>query len=77
EYAVLLWQADASAALSFDARLRAALAAHDGDGAPLGYSAGLVPIVAPAESLDPQVRRADDALYRAKEAGRGRTVAAQ
>ncbi|HSN34459.1 MAG TPA: GGDEF domain-containing protein [Ideonella sp.] len=77
EFAVLLWQADASAALSFDARLRAALAAHDGDGAPLGYSAGLVPIVAPAESLDPQVRRADDALYRAKEAGRGRTVAAQ
>ncbi|HEX7382765.1 MAG TPA: GGDEF domain-containing protein [Burkholderiaceae bacterium] len=76
EFAVLLWQADASAALAFDARLRAALAALDRGGPALEFSAGLALIVQAEESLDRHLQRADDALYRAKEAGRGRTLAA-
>ena len=74
EFGVLLWQADGAAAMAFDARLREALGRDPVAG--LGFSAGVMPIQRPPQALEHYLRQADAALYRAKEAGRGRAVRA-
>jgi diguanylate cyclase len=79
EFGVLLWHADEAAAVAFDTRLRTALG-RIGTGeaaAGLNFSAGLMPMHKPEESLEQCLQRADAALYRAKEAGRGRMLQAQ
>jgi diguanylate cyclase len=78
EFGVLLWHADEQAAHAFDARLRAKLAQADaGDAAAgLNFSAGLMPMHGREVSLEQCLERADAALYRAKEAGRGQMLQA-
>jgi diguanylate cyclase (GGDEF)-like protein len=78
EFCVLLSRADAAAAAAFDRRLRAALAAGGGDGSiVLAYSAGVTAVRGGELALDGIVTRADEALYRAKAAGRGRLEVAR
>ena len=78
EFCILLPMSDEAAARAFDMRLRASLAATAEArlGHALDYSAGLACAEGIDETLDALTRRADRALYLAKEAGRGRLVKA-
>lgn len=76
EFCVLLTRADPAAAQSFDERLRQALA----QAAPaplreeLTYSAGIAGFEGGSITLESLIRRADEALYRAKAEGRDRSL---
>ena len=76
EFCVLMAQADDEAARHFDKRLRARLAeaALAELGFEIGYSAGVSHWHDGQDSLDAMLKRADAALYRAKDAGRARTL---
>ena len=76
EFCVLMAQADDEAARRFDQRLRRRLceAALGELGFEIGYSAGVSHCRDAGDSLDAMVKRADAALYRAKDAGRARTL---
>lgn len=77
EFCVLLPHTDAAAAQAFDARLRAELAAStSAAGRPyaLDFSCGHAQYRTAGESLESLMARADAALYRAKNGGRGRLV---
>lgn len=76
ELCVLLTHADAAAVRAFDQRFRARLAqvAQPELGFALDYSAGVAVRVSEAQALEELLHRADNALYRAKDAGRGRTL---
>jgi diguanylate cyclase (GGDEF)-like protein len=77
EFCVLLPYTDAAAAQAFDARLRAELAASAATaGLPfaLDFSSGHALYRAAGETIESLMARADAALYRAKNSGRGRLV---
>lgn len=76
EFCVLLMGADENAALAFDERLRTYLqdAAVRELGHPLNYSGGVALRLPDEKRVADILRRADRALYRAKEMGRDRTV---
>ncbi len=76
EFCVLMAQADDNAARAFDQRLRRRLqeAAPRELGFELGYSAGISRCRPPGDTLEAMLRRADAALYRAKDGGRARTL---
>ena len=76
EFCVLMAQADDEAARRFDQRLRRRLceAALGELGFEIGYSAGVSHCRDAGDSLDAMLKRADAALYRAKDAGRARTL---
>jgi diguanylate cyclase (GGDEF)-like protein len=83
EFCLLLARSGAEAGAAFDARLRAALAERSGPalGFALDFSTGLSVLDDDdddlvADDLQNLLQRADAALYRAKDAGRGRLVAA-
>lgn len=73
---MLLAEGDDANAASFDARLRGRLAAASQAelGFVIGYSAGVSRCRGGPDSLDAMLRRADAALYRAKDAGRDCTL---
>jgi diguanylate cyclase (GGDEF)-like protein len=73
EFGVLLPGAGAAAAWAVAERARAAVAALPVEGQPLSASAGLATY--PDASFDDLMRYADRALYRAKQMGRGRSIA--
>lgn len=79
EFCVLMNHADQAATLAFDQRLRRHLA----DAAPrelghvIGYSAGIAVRESDDDTLEDMLRRADQALYKAKAAGRSRTFDAR
>jgi diguanylate cyclase (GGDEF)-like protein len=78
EFCVLLTHTREGQALSLDQRLRQCLrlqSAQDLD-FPLEYSAGLAAMGQQDRTLDSLLRRADEALYEAKRAGRGQVVLA-
>jgi diguanylate cyclase len=77
EFCVLLFHADGPAAGEFDRRLRRTLQEHvEHEGLPaLGFSTGLATLQGDDRSLEPLVKRADEALYQAKAQGRDRMVA--
>jgi diguanylate cyclase (GGDEF)-like protein len=79
EFCLLLLRADADAAAEVDGRLREVLRACGRDvGVPaLTFSSGLAVLRAADAGLDDLMRRADRALYAAKEAGRDRLVRAE
>jgi diguanylate cyclase len=73
EFCMLLMQAGESVGASLDSRLRAELAKRP-KGSPvfkLDFSAGLVQAT-PTDTLETLLARADTAMYRAKNSGRGR-----
>ena len=76
EFCVLMGQASHDAARAFDRRLRLrlTLAAQRELGFELGYSAGIALRDTQGDTLVAMLRRADAALYRAKDAGRARTL---
>jgi diguanylate cyclase (GGDEF)-like protein len=76
EFCVLLAEADEANATRFDARMRRqlAVASQAELGFVIGYSAGLSRCRGGPDSLESMLRRADAALYRAKDAGRDRTL---
>jgi diguanylate cyclase (GGDEF)-like protein len=76
EFCVLMAQADDEAARRFDQRLRLRLAeAALGElGFEIAYSAGVSHCRNADDTLDAMLKRADAALYRAKDAGRARTL---
>jgi len=77
EFCVLLPYTDAAAAQAFDARLRAELVASaSAAGLPcvLDFSCGHAQYRTAGETLESLMARADAALYRAKNSGRGRLV---
>ena len=76
EFCVLMGQASHAAARAFDRRLRLrlALAAQRELGFELDYSAGIALRDTQGDTLVAMLRRADAALYRAKDAGRARTL---
>jgi len=76
EFCVMMGQASHEAARAFDRRLRhrLALASQRELGFELGYSAGIALRAPQDDSLVAMLRRADAALYRAKDAGRARTL---
>jgi len=78
EFCVLMTRASPNGSSAFDTRLRRHLAQMGADelGHTLDYSAGVAVRLAPDDTLEAMLRRADVALYRAKALGRGRTVAA-
>lgn len=80
EFAVLLPETDAAGAQILAERLRADLAAvrvTPADGPPIAMTVSIgVAEAGPDESLDGLLRRADAALYAAKEAGRDRVLLA-
>ena len=77
EFCVLMNHADSAAASAFDHRLRQHLAhaAASELGFELTYSAGIAMRLAPSDTLEAILRRADATLYRAKAKGRDRTLA--
>ncbi|WP_119153411.1 GGDEF domain-containing protein [Caldimonas tepidiphila] len=78
EFCVLLARSEPGARALFDARLRAALREQirreEPQAPDFSFSAGGAVFDAQDDSLDALLRRADAALYRAKEGGRGRLV---
>jgi len=78
EFAAILPETDLEAALHAAERLRLAVASmnveHDGRPLPVTVSLGVALSSGPDESLDDLLRRADQALYRAKQGGRNRVV---
>lgn len=78
EFCVMLTHTREGAAMSFDQRLRHCLRLESEQslGFVLEYSAGLAALGRNDTSLDALLRRADDALYEAKRAGRGQVVLA-
>jgi diguanylate cyclase (GGDEF)-like protein len=76
EFCVLMVQADDEAARRFDKHLRQRLdeAAIGELGFEIGYSAGVSRCHDDADTLDAMLKRADAALYRAKDGGRSRTL---
>jgi len=76
EFCVLLAESDEANAARFDARLRERLAAASLAelGFVIGYSAGVSRCRGGPDSLEAMLRRADAALYRAKDAGRDQTL---
>jgi diguanylate cyclase (GGDEF)-like protein len=76
EFCVLLSHTREAAALTFDQRLRHRLRRQSEQelGFALEYSAGLTSHRSKDQSLDDLLRRADAALYEAKNAGRGQLV---
>jgi two-component system cell cycle response regulator len=75
EFATLLPQTDLDGALTMAERLRQAVEALeiDGNGAPLRVTVSIgLSALRPGEDLDALMRRADAALYRAKDEGRNR-----
>ncbi len=74
EFCVLLTHTDATSALAFDQRLRKALASavQTELDTPLDYSAGLAALRLADTSIAALLKRSDEALYAAKQAGRGR-----
>jgi diguanylate cyclase (GGDEF)-like protein len=77
EFCVLLRQCEPAAFERLDARLHEALTRRCSEvlGFEVAFSAGAVRVQA-GETLAAAIARADDQLYRAKHAGRGRTVCA-
>ena len=77
EFCVLLRHCEPEAFERLDARLHEALArrCHEALGFDVAFSAGAVRVQA-GETLAAAIARADDQLYRAKHAGRGRTECA-
>jgi diguanylate cyclase len=79
EFCVLLSRTSGEVADIIDRRLRAELAsagAAQGFAPSLSFSTGLTVVTATDTSLESIVRRADEALYKAKNSGRGRMVRA-
>lgn len=78
EFCVLLTHTREGPALSLDQRLRQCLRLQSEQelGFLVDYSAGLAALSRGDRSLDDLLRRADDALYEAKRAGRGQVVLA-
>ena len=78
EFCVVLTHTREGQALSLDQRLRHCLRLQSEQelGFMLEYSAGLAALGRRDQSLDDLLRRADDALYEAKRAGRGQVVLA-
>jgi hypothetical protein len=79
EFCVLSSRAGADAAEVIDRRLRdelASAAAAQGIGSRLSFSAGLAVVTGADAILESIVQRADEALYKAKNSGRGRMVRA-
>ena len=76
EFCVLMNRADHAAAHAFDDRLRERLGnrASKELGFSLSYSAGIAMPLAPDDTLEAMIRRADSTLYRAKAEGRDRTL---
>jgi diguanylate cyclase (GGDEF)-like protein len=79
EFCVLIGHADDAAARAFDRRLRQHLTEVTSRelGFVLNYSAGIAKRIGPDDTLAAMLSRADAALYRAKDAGRARTLDAQ
>ena len=78
EFCVLLTHTREGQALSLDQRLRQCLRLQSAQELdfPLEYSAGLAAMGTRDTTLDSLLRRADEALYEAKRAGRGQVVLA-
>jgi diguanylate cyclase (GGDEF)-like protein len=76
EFCILMPHADLAAGEGFDRRLRAALAAKAPHelGFPINFSSGLALLKPQDDSLRDLMARADAAVYRAKELGRGQLV---
>jgi diguanylate cyclase (GGDEF)-like protein len=76
EFCVLMNHADNAAAQAFDRRLRQLLStdAERMLGFALSYSAGIAMRRSRGDTLEAMLRRADATLYRAKAAGRNRTL---
>ena len=71
EFGVLLPGTDRGAAMGIAERLRRAVAAQVSvDGVPVTLSIGLAELAPGMESIEDWTGAADDALYRAKDAGR-------
>lgn len=79
EFCVLLVHADTAAAQAFDQRLRAELAQSAPQAIPctIDFSTGHALFSGKGETLESLMARADTALYRAKNAGRGQLVTAE
>jgi diguanylate cyclase (GGDEF)-like protein len=75
EFVAVLYGGGLDTAASVDARLRAWLGQTEAAlGVPVNYSAGAAGLGADGGSLESVIARADEALYRAKQGGRGRLV---
>lgn len=70
EFAVVLPDTAPTAAAAFETRLRRALTHH---GAPIRFSLGVVSCPNPPAGVDEVLGAVDDAMYTAKQAGKGRT----
>lgn len=79
EFCVLLVHADTAAAQAFDQRLRAELTQSAPQAIPctIDFSTGHALFSGKGETLESLMARADTALYRAKNAGRGQLVTAE
>jgi diguanylate cyclase (GGDEF)-like protein len=78
EFILLLPRTNLDQATIVAERVRTAIAARAGlPGLPITISCGVSALTGRADPLDSMVRRADDALYRAKQQGRNRTVVAE
>ena len=74
EFVVLLPGCESAAAEAFAERVRVALANDEGSGLPtVRASAGLLALLAPND-IETMLQAADSALYKAKRAGRDRTI---
>jgi diguanylate cyclase (GGDEF)-like protein len=77
EMAVLLPKSDAAAALQVAERLRSSIDARKVGGVKVTASFGVAELEGSTPGWEALVERADQALYRAKESGRNRVVAAE
>jgi diguanylate cyclase (GGDEF)-like protein len=76
EFCVLLNRADFASVQAYDQRLRTWLKAHAAHklGFELSYSAGIAMRMSDDDTIEAMLQRADGAMYRAKQQGRGVTV---